>query len=156
MIKTPKITVIFFILIFLISSYFLLKGHYEEHKFDKNKIPNRMTYDYSSTLRCVFERNDWSGLQISENFSKKYKNKYDITEYAGKFVSYDSGSVNENGEELINISYQTQSLLDFDGSKSVQYDLYFRYKTTDDGLLDDVEFVRVEKRNPMSGRIIEE
>ena len=87
---------------------------------------------------------------------KKYKNKYDITEHAGSFVSYGAGSTIENGEELIIISYQTQSLLDLDDSESVQYDLYFRYKTTEDALLDDVEFVRMEKRNPMSGRIIEE
>lgn len=155
MIKTPKIIITFFILIFLVTSYFLLKGHYEGHKFDVNKIPSRRTYDYASTLRCVFERRDWSGLQISENFSKKYKNKYDITEYAGSFVGYDAGSTIENGEDLIIISYQTQSLLDFDDSESIEYVLYFRYRTTDDGLLDDVEFVRMEKRNPMSGRIIE-
>ena len=86
----------------------------------------------------------------------KYKSKFDITEHAGRFVSYGAGSVVENGEKLILISYDTQSLLDFDDSESVQHDLYFRYKTTDDGLLDDVEFVRMEKRNPMSGRIIEE
>ena len=154
--KTPKAIIIFFALIFLSSSYMLLKGHYEGHKFDANKIPTKRTYDYGSTLRCVFERKDWSGLQISENFSNKYKNKYDITEHAGRFVRYGAGSVMENGEELILISYDTQSLLDFDDSESVQHDLYFRYKTTDDGLLDDVEFVRMEKRNPMSGRIIEE
>ena len=152
--KAPKVVVIFFVLIFLISSYFLLKGHYEEHKFDVNRIPKRLTNDYTSALRCVFERKNWDGL-VTENFKKKYKNKYDITEYAGNFVRYDAGSIIENGEKLINISYQTQSLLDFDDSESIQYDLYFKYKTTDDGLLDDVEFVRMEKRNPMSGRIIE-
>ena len=152
--KMPKRIAIFFILIFFISSYFLLKGHYEQHKFDINKIPDRRTYDYSSTLRCVFERKDWSGLQISENFSKKYKNKYDITEYAGNFVGYDAGSVNENGEDLIVICYLKEAF--FNESKSARYWLYFRYKTTDDGLLDDVELVRMEKRNSMTGRIIEE
>ena len=54
------------------------------------------------------------------------------------------------------ICYLKESLFDFDDSKGVRYYLYFKYKTTDDGLLDDVEFVRMEKRNPMSGRIIEE
>lgn len=151
--KMPKVIAIFFTLIFLITSYFLLKGHYEKHKFDVNRIPNRVTNDYVSALRCVFERKNWDGL-VTENFKKKYKNKHDITEYAGRFVSYDAGSTIENGEKLIIISYQTQSLLDFDNSESVQYDMYFRYKTTNDGLLDDVEFVRLEKRDPMSGRII--
>ena len=153
--KTPKVIIIFFILIFLVSSYFLLKGHYEGHKFDVNRIPSRRTYDYGSTLRCVFERRDWSGLQISENFSKKYKNKYAITEYAGCFVGYGAGSVVENGEKLIVIDYLKEFPFDFDDSKGIRYYLYFRYKTTEDGLLDDVEFVRMEKRNPMSGRIIE-
>ena len=154
--KTPKSIILFFVFIFLIVSYSLFKRHYEGHKFDVNKIPTRRTYDYASTLRCVFERYDWSGLQISENFSKKYKNKYDITKYAGRYVGYGAGSTIENGEKLIIIGYQTQSLLDFDDSESVQYDLYFRYKTTDDGLLDDVEFVRMKKRDPMTGRIIKE
>ena len=155
--KTPKAIIIFFALIFSVSSYFLLKGHYEEHKFDINRIPERKIdqYDYSSLLRCVFERKNWNGLSLSESFRNKYKNKYDITEYAGRFVGYDAGSTRENGEELIIISYQIHSLLDFDDSESVQYNLYFRYKTTDEGLLDDVEFVRVEKRDPMTGRIIE-
>ena len=154
--KTPKAIATVFILIFLASSYMLLKGHYEGHKFDVNKIPTKRTYDYGSTLRCVFERKDWSGLQISENFSNKYKNKYDITEHAGNFVSYGAGSVVENGEKLIIIDYLKESIFDFDDSKGVRYYLYFKYKTTDDGLLDDVEFVRMEKRNPMSGRLIEE
>lgn len=157
MIKLSKVISIFFVLIFLISSYFLLKGHYEQHKFDINKIPERKLdyYDYGSMLRCAFERRNWDGLALSENFKKKYKSKYDITEHAGRFVSYDAGSTIENGEELIIISYQTQSLLDFDDSESIEYNLYFRYKITDDKLLDDVEFVRMEKRNSMSGRIIE-
>ena len=154
--KTPKAIATIFILMFLTSSYMLLKGHYEGHKFDVNKIPTKRTYDYGSTLRCVFERKDWSGLQISENFSNKYKNKYDITEHAGNFVSYGAGSVVENGEKLIIIDYLKESIFDFDDSKGVRYYLYFKYKTTDDGLLDDVEFVRMEKRNPMSGRLIEE
>ena len=154
--KTPKAIITIFTLIFLVASHFLLKGHYEGHKFDVNKIPTKRTYDYGSTLRCVFERKDWSGLQISENFSNKYKNKYDITEHAGNFVSYGAGSVVENDEKLIIIDYLKESLFDFDDSKGVRYYLYFRYKTTDDGLLDDVEFVRMEKRNSMSGRIIEE
>ena len=154
--KTPKAIATIFILIFLTSSYMLLKGHYEGHKFDVNKIPTKRTYDYGSTLRCVFERKDWSGLQISENFSNKYKNKYDITEHAGSFVRYGAGSVVENGEKLIIIDYLKESLFDFDDSKGVQYYLYFKYKTTEDGLLDDVEFVRMEKCNPMTGRIIEE
>lgn len=154
--KTPKAIISLFILIFLVASHFLLKGHYEGHKFDVNKIPTKRTYDYGSTLRCVFERKDWSGLQISENFSNKYKNKYDITEHAGRFVRYGAGSVVENGEKLILIDYLKESIFDFDDSKGVRYYLYFKYKTTDDGLLDDVEFVRMEKRNPMSGRIIEE
>ena len=154
--KTPKAIIIFFALIFLVASHFLLKGHYEGHKFDVNKIPTKRTYDYGSTLRCVFERKDWSGLQISENFSNKYKNKYEITEHAGRFVRYGAGSVVENGEKLILIDYLKESIFDFDDSKGVRYYLYFKYKTTDDGLLDDVEFVRMEKRNPMSGRIIEE
>ena len=154
--KTPKAIISLFILIFLVASHFLLKGHYEGHKFDVNKIPTKRTYDYGSTLRCVFERKDWSRLQISENFSNKYKNKYDITEHAGRFVRYGAGSVVENGEKLILIDYLKESIFDFDDSKGVRYYLYFKYKTTDDGLLDDVEFVRMEKRNPMSGRIIEE
>ena len=154
--KTPKAIITIFILIFLAYSYMLLKGHNEVHKFDANKIPTKRTFDYGSTLRCVFERKDWSGLQISENFSNKYKNKYDITEHAGNFVSYGAGSVVENDEKLIIIDYLKESLFDFDDSKGVRYYLYFKYKTTDDGLLDDVEFVRMEKRNPMSGRIIEE
>lgn len=154
--KTPKAIIIFFALIFLVASHFLLKGHYEGHKFDVNKIPTKRTYDYGSTLRCVFERKDWSGLQISENFSNKYKNKYEITEHAGRFVRYGAGSVVENGEKLILIDYLKESIFDFDDSKGVRYYLYFKYKATDDGLLDDVEFVRMEKRNPMSGRIIEE
>ena len=62
--KTPKAIITIFILIFLASSYMLLKGHNEVHKFDANKIPTKRTYDYGSTLRCVFERKDWSGLQI--------------------------------------------------------------------------------------------
>ena len=154
--KTPKAIIIFFALVFFASSYMLLKGHYEGHKFDVNKIPTKRTYDYGSTLRCVFERKDWSGLQISENFSNKYKNKYEITEHAGRFVRYGAGSVVENGEKLILIDYLKESIFDFDDSKGVRYYLYLKYKTTDDGLLDDVEFVRMEKRNPMSGRIIEE
>ena len=154
--KKPKAIATILILIFLTSSYMLLKGHHEEHKFDVNRIPARETYDYSSTLRCFFEKWNIDILPLSENFRKKYKNKFDITEHAGRFVSYGAGSVVENGEKLILISYDTQSLLDFDDSESVQHDLYFRYKTTDDGLLDDVEFVRMEKRNPMTGRIIEE
>ena len=154
--KTPKVIILFFVLMFLASSYMLLKGHHEEHKFDVNRIPARETYDYSSTLRCFFEKWNIDILPLSENFRKKYKNKFDITEYAGKFVGYGSGSVVENGEELIIIDYLRESLFDFDDSKGVRYYLYFRYKTTDDGLLDDVEFVRMEKRNPMSGRIIEE
>lgn len=153
--RVLKIVALFLVFIFLASSYFLLNGHYGQHRFDINKIPEKRTYDYSSTLRCVFERKDWSGLQISENFSKKYRNKFDITEHAGRFVSYDAGSTTENGEKLIIISYQNHSIFDLDDSESVEYDLYFRYKTTDDGLLDDVEFVRMEKCNPMSGRIIE-
>ena len=154
--KAPKRIAIFFILIILISSYFLLKWHYEEHRFDSNKIEARRTDDYISLLRVLFERGNWKGLPISEKFREKYKNKFDITEHAGRFVGYDAGSTIENGEKLIIISYQKQSLLYFDDSESVEYDLYFKYKTTDDGLLDDVEFIRMEKLNPMSGRIIEE
>ena len=66
------------------------------------------------------------------------------------------GAGSKYDEKLIIIDYLKESLFDFDDSKGVRYYLYFRYKTTDDGLLDDVEFVRMEKRNPMSGRIIEE
>ena len=69
-------------------------------------------------------------------------------------MGYDAGSTNENGEELIVICYLKESF--FDEAKSARYYLYFKYKTTEDGLLDDVEFVRKEKRNPMTGRIIEE
>ena len=154
--KTPKVIATIFILIFLVASYFLLKGHHEQHRFDANKIEARRTDDYISTLRCFFEGWKVERLPLSENFRKKYKSKFDITEHAGRFVRYGAGSVLENGEKLILISYDTQSLLDFDDSESVQHDLYFKYKTTDDGLLDDVEFVRMEKRNPMSGRLIEE
>ena len=154
--KKPKAIATFFILIFLSSSYMLLKGHHEEHKFDVNRIPARETYDYSSTLRCFFEKWNIDILPLSENFRKKYKNKFDITEHAGRFVGYDAGSIIENGEKLLMICYLKESLFDFDDSKGVRYYLYFKYKTTDDGLLDDVEFVRMEKRNPMTGRIIEE
>ena len=154
--KTPKAIIIFFTLIFLAASYFLLKGHHEEHRFDANKIEARRTDDYISTLRCFFEGWKVERLPLSENFRKKYKNKFDITEHAGRFVRYGAGSVIENGEKLLMICYLKESLFDFDDSKGVRYYLYFKYKTTDDGLLDDVEFVRMEKRNPMSGRIIEE
>ena len=153
--KTPKIIILFFVLIFLIASYFSLKGHYEQHKYDVNMLHARRTKDYISTLRCAFERKNWNSLDLSENFKKKYSNKYDITEYAGSFVGYGAGSVVENGEKLIVIDYLKESLFDFDDSKGIRYYLYFRYKTTEDGLLDDVEFVRMEKRNPMSGKIIE-
>ena len=144
---------IFLILIFVVYSYFLLKGHYEEHKFDANKISTRRTYDYGSTLCLAFERRNWNSLFLSENFRKKYKTKFDITKYAGRFVSYDGGSTTENGEELIIIIYLKESLLDFDDSESVRHYLYFRYTATDDGLLDDVEFVRMEKSDPTTGKI---
>ena len=154
--KTPKVIIAFFVLVFLVSSYFLLKTHYEQHRYDANKIESRRTDDYISTLRCFFEGWKVERLPLSENFRKKYKNKFDITEHAGRFVRYGAGSVIENGEKLLMICYLKESLFDFDDSKGVRYYLYFKYKTTDDGLLDDVEFVRMEKRNPMSGRIIEE
>ena len=144
---------IFLILIFVVYSYFLLKDHYENHKFDMNKIPTRRTRDYGSTLCLAFAQRNWSRLYLSENFRKKYKNKFDITKYAGRFVSYDAGSTTENGEKLIIIYYLKVSLLDFDDSDSIRYSLYFRYTATDDGLLDDVEFVRMEKCDPMTGKI---
>ena len=154
--KTPKVIIAFFVLIFLVLSYFLLKTHYEQHRYDANKIESRRTDDYISTLRCFFEGWKVERLPLSENFRKKYKNKFDITEHAGRFVRYGAGSVIENGEKLLMICYLKESLFDFDDSKGVRYYLYFKYKTTDDGLLDDVEFVRMEKCNPMTGRIIEE
>ena len=145
-----------FVLVFIVYCYFLLRDHYEQRQYDANKIPIRKTTDYGSVLRGVFEQRNWNNLQLSENFRKKYKTKFDITKDAGRFVRYSNGSVYENGEELITIDYQTESFFDFDYSKCYQMDLYFRYKVTDDGLLDDVEFVRKEKRNKMTGRIIEE
>ncbi|MBO6134708.1 MAG: hypothetical protein J6O09_02940 [Lachnospiraceae bacterium] len=155
MTKTLKIIAIIFILIFMISSYFLLKGHYERHMFDLNKISIRKTTDFGAVLCGCFENSDWRTLPLSENFRKTYKTKFDITEHAGRFVSYDVGSTRENGEDLIIIFYLKENLFDFDDSQSIRYNLYFKYKTTDDGLLDDVEFVRMEKRDPMSGRIVE-
>lgn len=154
--RVLKSIIIFFVVIFLISSYFLLKNHYEQHRFDINKVSIRKTTDLSSALRGCFESSNWSTLPLSENFRKKYKTKFDITEYAGRFVRYGNGYKRENGEKMIMISYIKEKLFDFDDSKSIYYNLYFKYKITDDRLLDDVEFVRLEKRNPMSGKIIED
>ena len=154
--KVSKFMILIFVFIFLISSYFLLKGHYEQHRFDINKISSRKTTDLRSVLRGCFESKNWDNLPLSENFRTKYKTKYDITEYAGRFVSYSCGSAYENDEELFVIIYQKEFLFDFNDTKGYQMFLYFRYKTTDDGLLDDVELVRMEKRNPMTGRIIED
>ena len=154
--RAIKIKILIIIITFFVPSYFLLKGHYEQHKYDLNKIPTRKTLDYSSTLRGVFEKKKWDSLQLSESFKNKYKSKYDITKYAGRFVNYGSGSTYENGEEIIIIDYQTTPLFDFDDSKSVQYYLYFKYKTTTEGLLDDVELVKMEKRDSMTGMIIED
>ena len=57
---------------------------------------------------------------------------------------------------MINIGYQKEYLFDFNDTKGYQIDLYFRYKTTDDGLLDDVELVKMEKSDKMTERIIED
>ena len=154
--KGLKFIIFIFVFIFMLSSYFLLKGHYEQHKFDINKVSSRKTTDLGSALRGCFEEKNWDNLPLSDNFRNKYKTKFDITEYAGKFVSYSNGSIYENGEELFIIDYQKEFLFDFNDTKGYQIDLYFRYKTTEDGLLDDVEFVRMEKRDKMTGRIIED
>lgn len=149
-----KIFIFVFIIIVLISSYFILKIHYENHRYDMNQIASRQTYDYSSILRGVFEKKDWSELQLSENFKNKYKTKYDITENAGKFVSYDNGSTYENGEELLIISYDKIPIFDFDGTKSITTWFYFKYKVNDEKLLDDVELVRTEKTDTLTGKNI--
>ena len=154
--KVSKFVILIFIFIFLISSYFLLKRHYEQHRFDINKISSRKTTDLNSALEGCFVSKNWDNLPLSENFRKKYKTKYDITEYAESFVGYGHGSTYENGEELIIIGYQKEYLFDFNDTKGYQMFLYFRYKTTDDGLLDDVELVRMEKCEPTTGRIIED
>ena len=154
--KVSKFIILIFVFIFLIASYFLLKRHYEQHKLDINKISSRKTTDLMSAFEGCFESKNWDNLPLSENFRKKYKTKYDITEYAGRFVSYDSGSTYENGEELINIGYQKEYFFDFNDTRGYQIDLYFRYKTTVDGMLDDVELVRMEKSDKMTGRIIED
>ena len=152
--KTSKIIILFFVFIFITTSYFLLKNHYEKHKYDLNKTSIRKTTDYSSVLRGCFESKQWDTLPLSDNFRNKYKTKYDITEYAKDFVRYDNGYKTENDEELIIIGYQKEYLFDFDDSKGYQLDMYFRYKVTEDGLLDDVEFVRKEKRNKTTGKLI--
>ena len=153
--KGIKIISVLFIMIFMVCSYFLLKSHYEQHRYDINKLSYRKTTDYGSVLRGCFESNNWNNLPLSKNFREKYKTKFDITEFAGNFVGYDDGLTRENGEKLIIIGYLKEALFDFSDTKSVQYDLYFKYKVDEEGLLDDVEFVRVEKRDPMTGRIIE-
>lgn len=152
--KTTKGITVFFILIFTICTYFLLKNHYEKHKYDLNKISIRKTTDYSSVLRGCFENKKWDTLPLSENFRRKYKTKFDITEYAKDFVRYGDGYKIENGEELINIGYQKEFLFDFDDSKGYQVDMYFRYKVTENGLLDDVEFVKMKKSDKTTGRLI--
>ena len=154
--KVLKFIIFIFVFTFMITSYFLLKSHYEQHKFDINKVSSRKTTDLGSALRGCFEEKNWDNLPLSDNFRNKYKTKFDITEYAGRFVRYSNGSIYENGEELFIIDYQKEFLFDFNDTKGYQIDLYFRYKTTDDGLLDDVEFVRMEKRDKMTGRIIED
>ena len=146
---------VLFIMIFMVCSYFLLKSHYEQHRYDINKLSYRKTTDYGSVLRGCFESNNWNNLPLSKNFREKYKTKFDITEFAGRFVGYDAGSTRENGEKLLIIAYQKEALFDFTDTKSVQYFLYFKYKVDEEGLLDDVEFVRFEKLDPMTGRIIE-
>ena len=69
--KTAKVITAFFVLIFLSSSYMLLKGHHEQHRFDANKMESRRTDDYISTLRCYFEGWKVERLPLSENFRKK-------------------------------------------------------------------------------------
>lgn len=152
--KTTKFIIIFFAFIFIITSYFLLKQHYHKHVYDSNKTIIRKTTDYSSVLRACFESSKWDTLPLSENFRKKYKTKFDITNNAKNFVRYDNGYKIENGEELIIIGYQKEFFFDFDGSNGYQTDMFFRYKISEDGLLDDVEFVRMEKSDKTTGKII--
>ena len=152
--KSSKVATLFLALVFLLSSYMLLKGHYEQHRFDINKVSEKKTSDYGSVLLRVFEQRNWDDLQLSKNFREKYKTKFDITKYAGKFVSYSKGSAIENGEELIIIIYQKEELFDFEGTKGRQYDLFFRYKVTGDGLLDDAEFIRMEERTLTTGKLL--
>lgn len=150
-----KVSWLVFIVLFMAGSFFLLKSHYEEHKYDINKVPARKTTDYSSILRGVFESKNWDGLQISEKFKNKYKTKYDITDKAGRFVSYDNGDAKENGEDLIVISYIEQPFFDFVDLNNTTIDMYFRYKIDENKLLDDVELVRIEKTDSLTGKLIE-
>ena len=133
--KVLKFIIFIFVFIFMLLSYFLLKGHYEQHKFDINKVSSRKTTDLGSVLRGCFEEKNWDNLPLSDNFRNKYKTKFDITEYAGRFVRYSNGNIYENGEELFIIDYQKEFLFDFNDTKGYQIDLYFKYKTTDDGHL---------------------
>lgn len=155
MIKFKNFVIIVCIAVFFICSYFLLRQHYENHKFDVNRIVGHEVYDYSSILRCVFESKNWNNLSLSENFRNKYKTKFDIVDNPGRFVSYSNGVIVENDEELLIISYDESSLFDLDGSDTTTTLMYFKYKADNNKLLDDVELVRVEKADAMTGKKIE-
>ena len=152
--KSAKGIILLFVFIFVITSYFLLNNHYEKHRYDLNKNSLRRTTDYSSVLCGCFESKKWDALPLSDNFRNKYKTKFDITENAKSFVMYENGYKTENGEELIIIGYLKEFLFDFDDSKGYRVNMYFRYKTTENGLLDDVEFVKMEKLDKTTGKLI--
>lgn len=153
--KTSKFIFLFLFLMFIVSSYFILINHYEQHKYDSNRISVRKTTDYSSVLRGCFESKKWDTLPLSDIFRNKYKTKFDITEYAKDFVMYHDGYKIENGVNLLVVGYQKEFLFDFNDSKGYRVDMYFKYKINEDDLLDDVEFVRIEKSDKMTGKLIE-
>lgn len=138
-----------------VCSYVLLARNHEQRQYDSNKMEIRKCYEPNLILLGSVTGDNWDNLALSDSFRNKYKTKGDIIPNIDTYAAFRNGYANIDGKECIVIIADTpNSIFDLLGVNKVETYFYFDYKLTENNEIDDIQLVKIENVNALSGKEI--